>query len=390
MLQDVERLKCKVTFDHLPVFGKFIINPFALRFALEIQFDPQEVSRAMQDPYNPFIACWDSPYSPGRRIQLRCQSSKTMGSSDLNANLDPIHHHQHQSSLLDSSRPASGRDSSSSSATLIDEDEYVDFVIEHVYLPFTMSVVCRVRRIGRGRGRGRGRGPNQIPRRCILKLYDRRHIYNLRETYDKARPHDQSKEEAYVQYHARKSSSSSSSHDSVLTDDSDEDDEGSLEDFIQHELEKTWFQEVSAYHTFSPLQGRCIPRLYSLVRHGSVQGLLLEYIRGGTLREYITRQLQPSLPLQPVDKLSLSSSQPSIDQEEVKDVCNEAVDLVNEASRYGILNDDVRLDNILVRPRGGESISLPQQHLSIDMTPCAKLDRNPHGITWRAKVRILL
>ncbi len=231
--------------------------------------------------------------------------------------------------------------------------------ITQAYLPFTMAVVCRSRLISteyadRNNTPDRSRSP--LPAECILKLYDRRHVDNIRDDFDAGQRYNEEKESAYQRYLLDPNKRSHDFVADLFASDSGSDDDledgGAFEDYLAHRCESMWEKEVQAYERMRDLQGEMIPRLLGLVNYDPplavirdgvpqdclvVKGVLLEYIPAITLTQYITCQLQDGSP---------------IDHDAIAHVSQQAVALVNTIGENGVLNEDVRLDNILVRRQG--------------------------------------
>lgn len=219
------------------------------------------------------------------------------------------------------------------------------FEIVHSYQPFTMAVVCRVRP-------GIINDPDQsdtndlaLPAECILKLYDRRHVSNIRKDYDQGQSYSEEKELAYQRYlRGAEKPSHEFESDSFWSEPLEDD--GVFEAYIAHHCERMWEKEVATYGRMRDLQGLLVPRLLGVVTYDLpvsgnrsevevIQGVLLEYIPGVTLRDYIT--------------CAFESGPVPVDSDDIASVCRDAVAVVNAIGERGILNEDVRLDNILVR-----------------------------------------
>lgn len=231
--------------------------------------------------------------------------------------------------------------------------------ITHAYDPFTMAVVCRSRPMSieyTDRNNTADDIRSYLPAECILKLYDRRRADNIRAEFDDGKPYTEEKESAYQKYLLDPNKryhdfvadlfcSESGSEDSL-------EDGGAFEAYIAHQCERMWEKEVQAYEKMRDLQDELIPRLLGVVEYDLpvavvgngvpkdrlvIKGVLLEYIPAITLKQYITYQLRDGLP---------------IDHDAIAHVCEEAVALVNTIGDHGVLNEDIRLDNILVRIEG--------------------------------------
>jgi len=226
------------------------------------------------------------------------------------------------------------------------------FEIIQAFVPFTMAVVCRVRPLSIECPNGNGNGSDRsstLPAECVLKLFDRRGVPNLRAEFDEGRAYDRNRETAYKNYllDIDKPCHDFDSYPFWLHE--DEEDEGVFEAYIAHQCETMWTKEVQAYKRMEDLQGHSIPRLLGVVKYSppgdqlDINGVLLEYVPSTTLRGYITTKLQRG----------------PIDRDEISSVCQEAVDLVKTVRENGVLNKDVRLDNILVRTKVAFPRSIP-------------------------------
>ena len=232
--------------------------------------------------------------------------------------------------------------------------------VVHLYRPFTFSVVCRVKPIV-ANPLGHASHP-ALPDECILKLYDRREVGGFRHTFG-GEPHDKKKERAYQAYRSKPGVENFDyESDIFLSDkgsvcDSNErfQNDGHFESFVAHECHKMWKQEVAAYEELRSVQGSAIPRLLGVVEcqvgedpnhldSDPVRGILIEYIPAPTLRQYLTHAICDS---------------GSLDRDEIASVCREAIAQVDALDDTKVLNVDVRLDNILVRNRGGSAVSSP-------------------------------
>ena len=223
--------------------------------------------------------------------------------------------------------------------------------VQHLFKPFTMSVTMKVCVEGHSES-------------AFLKLFDRRYSSTLRSDDEVLAWTD----EREAKYHEFIRSGEAEKFINCLNDDYSssrqlhEEDKpwavGQDEAFLQdksHDLYKT---ELAAYHALSPLQGICVPKLLATVilqpfpdadpqiqKHTAIYGLLLSHIPGFTLD-----QLPHHVP-----------------RHQWQGVCDAAVRAVNACSELGILNEDVRPGNCIVRrlmktgtaPGAGEIIYRP-------------------------------
>jgi len=130
-------------------------------------------------------------YSPGRRLTVRVYEEASI-----------LHH------TPPSRRPCHPRRSSDEAD---DKDVGLTLKIVQVFRPFTMTTVCRVRVVSTTADRLPSSHDDDdsadirprlgyLPSEFILKLYDRRHVVNLRDEYGEGRVYDQDKEAAYQKY----------------------------------------------------------------------------------------------------------------------------------------------------------------------------------------------
>jgi serine/threonine protein kinase len=216
--------------------------------------------------------------------------------------------------------------------------------------------------------------------KAILKLYDRRFATGLRK-HTKAEPWTPATEEIYKQYVLQGRADKlfeildEPSDDEESSDDSDSDDEeerdanlkmGQKEGFLHHYCGKIYSREVRAYETLRDLQEQMIPKFLACVRLPScdtdipqqflkyfdIRGILIEYIEGFNLSELETKA---------------PKSQWQV-------ICDNAIDIVHLIGDHGILNNDVRPENFLVRsnPEG------KYQVFQIDFSDAHHRD----GLSW--------
>lgn len=214
----------------------------------------------------------------------------------------------------------------------------IEATVWHAYIPFTMSPVLRVSLAPDCLAALSG---TDAPAEMILKLYDRRYLINVREEYGDTNPTEYTwyKQAAYAEYllalqNEQKKPIDFGNMEMMMEADLSD---GEFEGYMAHWAKKLYETELQTYEDLHLLQGKRIPRLYSAVLYthphsipDPVPGLLLEYIPSLSLRQFI--QYDPPW-------------SPSL----VRRVCNDAVKLVDEVSDHEVLNEDVRVDNVLVR-----------------------------------------
>lgn len=227
------------------------------------------------------------------------------------------------------------------SPPLFKHSQSIKVQIIDVIEPITLSVVLRVRLIDDEVVDVLG-GPSTI----ILKLYDHRFPTGLREgnfRYDAIPPWDPTTEDEFLDliWGDRVQEFGS-------TYDQDEDkvpfDEkwnaAEKEAFLYTRCLRLYNCETTAYHALEALQGVDIPALYTNVQLQAgpvrvgpdgqslqVNGLLLEEVKGFSLRDVAAH----------APELSWS------------DICEQAIAIIHKIDECEIINEDVRIDNVLVR-----------------------------------------
>jgi hypothetical protein len=204
--------------------------------------------------------------------------------------------------------------------------------VRHLFKPFTMSVTLKVRIEGHSEP-------------AFLKLFDRRHSPILRSDDEvpawtggrEANYHDyilSGEAEKFIDYlNGEDSNEESFGEDKPWT-------VGQDEAFLQDKSHDLYQTELAAYHALSPLQGICVPKLLATVlfqpfphadpevqKYTAIHGLLLSYISGFTL-----------------DNLARH-----VPRTQWQGVCDDAVRAVNACGALGVLNEDVRPANCIVR-----------------------------------------
>ncbi|RDB18493.1 hypothetical protein Hypma_000331 [Hypsizygus marmoreus] len=264
-------------------------------------------------------------------------------------------------------------------------------VVSHAFAPFTMSSVLRV-----SLRPSQSVGDVSAPSEAILKLYDRRCMANIRGMYDETKPHDASKELAYRQYldDARKAKDAACDFDDPLFFEERDVSDGEFEGYIEHQCRQMFDAECSTYRHLLELQGQLIPRLHGTVEYipppmianngteivmDPIPGILVEYIPSITLRNLVQtwRTLDPPL------SLDILCS-----------VADSATAVIERISDYSVLNEDVRLDNMLVRQPlfTGNAASnnasmenlVPNPCVLIDLAQCRLRREDETDEDWRA------
>ena len=190
-----------------------------------------------------------------------------------------------------------------------------------------------------------------LPPDAVLKLYDRRCLTNIRRRWNDRTPWNPHKEHAY-----RTLLASVQSKNAVLPNFAEDDilrvrerglSDGELEAYLHFEANDMFESECKAYDELKPLQGKYVPKFYGVVEwevtiptSGGyavtevIHGVLLEHIQGQSLRRFVE---------------TWAARQPPLSQSLFQEVCNQAVAVIDCASRFNIINEDVRLDNFIVR-----------------------------------------
>jgi hypothetical protein len=205
--------------------------------------------------------------------------------------------------------------------------------VQHVFKPFTMATAMKVRVEG-------------YSEPAFLKLFDRRFSSILR-IEDQVPAWTEGQE---ADYHSFIRSGGAEKYINYLNNDDESSGESAEEDkpwtvgqdeaFLQDKCHDLYKTELAAYRALIPLQGVCIPKLLATVmlqlfpeadpeiqKYTAIYGLLLSYIPGFTLD-----QLPHHVP-----------------RNQWQGVCDAAVQAVTACSELGILNEDVRPGNCIVR-----------------------------------------
>jgi hypothetical protein len=227
----------------------------------------------------------------------------------------------------------------------------IESTVIQSFEPFTLSVVLVVSITS---------PLDTLPHVAVLKLYDRRFSHQLRDDRG-AKPWDPSTEQAMHEFNSQPHPKlvAHGRNNSYWTHDYDEEDPNDLrnpdlwvpghrEAYLQVCCEGIRKSEVAVYRHLQDLQGKLVPQLYGTVSctvlGTEVDGILLQYIGPPAfkLRE-VTQRVGP---------------------ERWNEIGKAAVQLVLDISDSGVLNYDVRSDNIMV----------------VD-TPAPDGDDTPHGNT---------
>ena len=208
----------------------------------------------------------------------------------------------------------------------------------------------------------------------ILKLYDWRYATQLRhdKKVEQWSPYHEDQYRAFVQ------EGGAAKFISALEDDDDNDDDDDADDdrpwdtarneaFLFDYCRDLHSCEVEAYSRLRDLQGKNIPRFLADVRFNAspvqnelfeVRGILLELITGYSLAD-----------------LAKCAHQSSWQR-----ICDEAIRTVNLISDHGILNEDVKPRNILIRTHDKDS---EYQVVVIDFAQCRFRELDQSEAVWK-------
>ena len=212
--------------------------------------------------------------------------------------------------------------------------------IVHAYRPFTMSPVLRV-------SISSLQALAHIPDDAVLKLYDRRCLTNTRERRGEGHPWDLHKEREYRRYLAAVAEGSTVPLDFEEPKSGRKLSDGEFEAYLRYIADKMFQTEGATYDRLLPLQGNDIPRCFASVEWEvriplegdtavteTVHGLLLEHIPGLSLRDLVR---------------TWTRRQPALPSSVLADLCDRAVAVIDHTSNFDVLNEDVRMDNFIVR-----------------------------------------
>ncbi|CAA7271854.1 unnamed protein product [Cyclocybe aegerita] len=231
--------------------------------------------------------------------------------------------------------------------------------------------------------------PLPLTSKAVLKLYDRRFSAGLREDYDAAiwTPQIERKHRKFmaIPEDVRFACSANDEDDSWRYCSSDEGSNskskrkkstnmarkkqvsserwssGHREAYMEQVVQKLYRTEVAIYRELRKLQGQDVPFIYGTVYLREVGRRSLGKLEvRGVLMQYI----DPSFSLRDIPERIP-------DQTQWQEVGEAAVKVVQIVGDYGILNDDVRLDNILVVPTSREEDGEQDDADSEDQPECS-------------------
>ena len=214
--------------------------------------------------------------------------------------------------------------------------------------PSTLSCVMVVESLG-------GSGPAKYGELSILKLYDWRYATQLRQDH-KIDPWTQSHEDTYRGF---VENGEAAKFIATLDDDTDETDDR-LWDTAHDDAYLFAFSrdlhscEVKAYAHLKDLQGKSVPQFFASVHVNAfstnnslfeVQGILVEFIEGYSLSK-------------------LAQEEP---ESTWQSICDEAIRTINLIGDHGVLNEDVRPHNIILRR---QAMTAAPEVFVIDFAQC--------------------
>ena len=237
--------------------------------------------------------------------------------------------------------------------------------IEHVYEPSTLSVVLKVSVLDTPFNRSGMVTQGDV---IVVKLFDRRFATDLRDQTEHAAVlYDSDVDTAYMrslllhppreeedEEEDERDMSESGTDDPCESKDRDDDmlAEVAAERELQADCLRLFSTEASVYARLRKMQmcGK-IPECLGLVELISdARGLYDEASFGKEDRERIADYLSvPGMLLSYVDGRPLREIGDFVPREKWKQVIVEACEIINEIGDQDVLNDDVRLDNVLVR-----------------------------------------
>lgn len=218
------------------------------------------------------------------------------------------------------------------------------------------------------------------PKHAVVKLYDRRYALQLRED-KKIVPWTQSVEEQYREFVG---SGEAAEFIAALEEDDDTgDDVGQPWDAARDEAflfdfcRDLYISETEAYRRLEDLQGRNVPKAFAKIRlklwsssdppsvdtrdFFEVPGILMEYIRGYDLAKMMFHA--PSSTWQ--------------------NTCEEAIRIVNVIGDHGILNEDIKTRNVLIREEHQEGGLGPSYNVVFfDFGQCQFLGPDQSEESW--------
>ncbi|CAD6583889.1 MAG: hypothetical protein ASARMPREDX12_001477 [Alectoria sarmentosa] len=206
----------------------------------------------------------------------------------------------------------------------------IEVKILRLIRPSTLSCVMVVERL-------ESSGPADYRELSVLKLYDWRYATQLRQDH-KIDPWTQSHEDAYSEF---VENGDAATFIAALDDGTDETDDRSWDPAhneaylfaFSRDLHRS---EVKVYAHLKDLQGKSVPRFFASVHVNAfstnnplfgVQGILMEFIVGHSLSK-------------------LAQEEP---ESTWQSICDEAIRIINFISDHGVLNEDVKPHNIILR-----------------------------------------
>ena len=223
--------------------------------------------------------------------------------------------------------------------------------VEKAVRPYTMSPVFHVS-IDKPQDSEHLKAlPSNLPDNAIIKLYDRRCIMNDRKHGGYRGLWSLDKEHQYRLYLKQVAEGiiKPVSVDDYYEVEDDPTAGGGFEYYLKCQAHKMFSAEHTTYMRLSPLQGKEVPRLYGVIECdlridlGEDRGGVVTEIVPGLLLEYI-----PSMTIRQLVK-TWTSRADALPNEVLAKICETAVEVIDHINDLEVLNEDVRIDNILTR-----------------------------------------
>lgn len=242
------------------------------------------------------------------------------------------------------------------------DESTIEVKIVRLIQPSTLSCVMEVESL-------------KYPNHSILKLYDWCYTAQLRQD---------NKIDSWTQFHENSYRAFVENGDAakfIATLNEDDENDINDESWNTAQNEAYFFDlsrdlhkcEIKTYNNLKNLQGKNVPRFFANVHLNGfstnhilfeVQGIMIEFIEGYNLSD-------------------LAQNEP---QSAWQNICDEAVRAVNLIGEHGVLNEDVRTHNILVRKRAISSAQAPEIFI-IDLAQCRFREDYVSEAAWNHEKR---
>lgn len=215
------------------------------------------------------------------------------------------------------------------------------------FSPFTTCPVARVELSSESRNLG-------IPSEVVLKTFDRRFLRGVRDIWEEGRDWSTQKEGAYRRYvddvtRGLLPAFDRHAFEKEVRDQGDDEElpQGKFEAYTRLLAESQYEVEREAYERFSSLQGKEVPKLFAVakVAIGISDG---NSTSPDTFPAILLEDVRPSLTLRQLIE-TWTARRPLLPNEVLFGVCEKAIEAVDVCSDFDLVNDDIRMDNILVR-----------------------------------------